>query len=36
MEPNINDKDIETLEKELKSTNEVVSKMTENRMNLNA
>lgn len=36
MEPNIKENDIENLEKELKSTNEAVAKMTEKRMNINA
>lgn len=35
MEPNIKEGDIISLEKELKSTNEAVGKMTEKRMNIN-
>lgn len=36
MEPNIQKEDLEILEKELKSTNDAVAKMTEKRMNINS
>lgn len=36
MEPNIKENDLESLEKELKITNEAVAKMTEKRMTVNA